>query len=215
MRGYLSGSGWKHYRQTGKLFEYDLPVGLQESDRLPEPLFTPTTKAASGHDMPIDCADAAQLIGADLFNRCVTASGLYRMGAERAAAADLILADTKFEFGTDAAGELYLIDEVLTPDSSRFWPKCGYAPGGPQPSFDKQFVRDYLEGLDWDRSSAPTHTGGAGGDAAAYGGVHGLWLARRYGIWARWWSCRVVCCTRMLSSGSTSRIVQAYVRMVD
>lgn len=156
VRGYLSGSGWKAYRDTGKLFEYALPEGLQESSALPKPLFTPTTKVASGHDMPIDCADAAKLIGEALFQKVHALSiALYTMGVERANAANLILADTKFEFGTDAAGELYLIDEILTPDSSRYWPREGYAPGGAQPSFDKQFVRDYLESLDWDKTPPP------------------------------------------------------------
>ncbi|MGZ0655795.1 phosphoribosylaminoimidazolesuccinocarboxamide synthase [Coraliomargarita sp. W4R53] len=153
VRGYLSGSGWKAYQESGKLFEYTLPVDLQESSQLPRPVFTPTTKAASGHDMPIDCSDAAKLIGEDLFQRVHDLSiELYQMGVERAEAADIILADTKFEFGTDAAGQLYLIDEILTPDSSRYWPKGSYAPGGAQPSYDKQFVRDYLESLDWDKT---------------------------------------------------------------
>jgi phosphoribosylaminoimidazole-succinocarboxamide synthase len=129
-----------------------------ESSQLPEPLFTPTTKVASGHDMPINCADAAELIGEVLFEQVQELSlALYKMGAERADVANLILADTKFEFGLDAAGELYLIDEILTPDSSRYWPREGYVPGGAQPSFDKQFVRDYLESLDWDKTPpAPT-----------------------------------------------------------
>ena len=158
VRGYLSGSGWKAYRDTGSLFEYTLPQGLMESSQLPEPLFTPTTKVASGHDMPINCADAAELIGEVLFEQVQELSlALYKMGAERADVANLILADTKFEFGLDAAGELYLIDEILTPDSSRYWPREGYVPGGAQPSFDKQFVRDYLESLDWDKTPpAPT-----------------------------------------------------------
>lgn len=156
VRGYLSGSGWKDYQQNGRLFEYELPLGLQESSQLPKPVFTPTTKAASGHDMPIDCADAAKLIGEELFQKVHDLSiELYQMGVQRAEAAGIILADTKFEFGTDAAGELYLIDEVLTPDSSRYWPQAEYAPGGPQPSFDKQFVRDFLEGLDWDKTPPP------------------------------------------------------------
>jgi phosphoribosylaminoimidazole-succinocarboxamide synthase len=155
-RGYLSGSGWKAYQETGKLFEYELPEGLQDSSQLPQPLFTPTTKVASGHDMPIDCVDAAKLIGEDLFQRVHDLSiALYEMGADRAEAANLILADTKFEFGLDESGELYLIDEILTPDSSRYWPREGYAPGGAQPSFDKQFVRDYLESLDWDKTPPP------------------------------------------------------------
>ena len=153
VRGYLSGSGWKAYQQSGKLFEYDLPEDLLESSQLPKPLFTPTTKAASGHDMPIDCIDAAKLIGEDLFQRVHDLSiELYQMGVDRANASGIILADTKFEFGTDAEGQLYLIDEILTPDSSRYWPKDNYSPGGSQPSYDKQFVRDYLESLDWDKA---------------------------------------------------------------
>ncbi|MFO8026489.1 MAG: phosphoribosylaminoimidazolesuccinocarboxamide synthase, partial [Opitutales bacterium] len=156
VRGYLSGSGWKDYRDNGKLFEYELPEGLVESSRLPRPLFTPTTKAASGHDMPIDCAEAAGLIGEALFQRVHDLSlALYQMGVDRVAPAGILLADTKFEFGTDEAGELFLIDEVLTPDSSRYWPKSEYRPGGPQPSYDKQFVRDYLESLDWDKTPPP------------------------------------------------------------
>ena len=156
VRGYLSGSGWKDYQQNGKLFEYELPTGLQESSQLPTPLFTPTTKAASGHDMPIDCEDAGKLIGEELFRKVHDLSiELYQMGVARAKSAGIILADTKFEFGTDSNGELYLIDEVLTPDSSRYWPKADYAPGGAQPSFDKQFVRDYLESLDWDKTPPP------------------------------------------------------------
>ena len=156
VRGYLSGSGWKDYREKGKLFEYELPAGLTESSRLPEPLFTPTTKAASGHDMPIDCADAAKLIGEDLFRRVRELSiQLYEMGAEQVAPVGILLADTKFEFGTDEAGRLFLIDEILTPDSSRYWPRSEYAPGGPQPSYDKQFVRDYLESLGWDKTPPP------------------------------------------------------------
>ena len=152
VRGYLSGSGWKAYQQSGKLFEYDLQEDLLESSQLPKPLFTPTTKAASGHDMPIDCIDAAELISEDLFRRVHDLSiELYQMGVERADASGIILADTKFEFGTDAEGQLYLIDEILTPDSSRYWPKDNYLPGGAQPSYDKQFVRDYLESLDWDK----------------------------------------------------------------
>ena len=156
VRGYLSGSGWKAYKKTGKLFEYPLPGDLQESSVLPEPLFTPTTKAKDGHDMPIDCADAGKLIGQELFERVRDLSiSLYTMGAERARAANLILADTKFEFGLDKSGELYLIDEILTPDSSRYWPQQDYAPGRAQPSFDKQFVRDYLESLNWDKAPPP------------------------------------------------------------
>jgi phosphoribosylaminoimidazole-succinocarboxamide synthase len=158
VRGYLSGSGWKSYRETGKLFEFPLPAGLNESERLPEPLFTPTTKAQSGHDMPISASDASELIGGDVFDAVRNYSlQLYRMGSERAQTADLILADTKFEFGLDSSGRIYLIDEVLTPDSSRYWPRPSYAPGKAQPSFDKQFVRDYLETTSWDKKPpAPT-----------------------------------------------------------
>jgi phosphoribosylaminoimidazole-succinocarboxamide synthase len=156
VRGYLSGSGWKAYNETGRLFEYELSSGLEESSQLPEPLFTPTTKVASGHDMPIDCADAAKLIGEELFQRVHDLSiALYKMGVAGAEAADVILADTKFEFGTDESGALYLIDEILTPDSSRYWPKASYRPGGAQPSYDKQFVRDYLDSLDWDKTPPP------------------------------------------------------------
>lgn len=156
VRGYLSGSGWKAYRESGKLFEYDLPAGLVESDRLPEPLFTPTTKAASGHDLPINCASARALIGPALFDEVMEKSlQLYTMGVNQVAKAGILLADTKFEFGTDAAGQVYLIDEVLTPDSSRYWPAADYRPGGPQPSYDKQFVRDYLESLNWDKTPPP------------------------------------------------------------
>jgi len=156
VRGYLSGSGWKAYRRTGRLFEYEMPAGLVESDRLPEALFTPTTKAADGHDLPISCREAADLIGKERFERVRDLSlRIYRMGVVEAERAGILLADTKFEFGTDGEGELFLIDEVLTPDSSRYWPKDAYRPGGPQPSYDKQFVRDYLESLDWDKTPPP------------------------------------------------------------
>lgn len=156
VRGYLAGSGWKEYQKTGRLFEYELPADRVESEQLPQPLFTPTTKAASGHDMPIDCADAAKLIGKECFDKVrETSLALYQLGKARAEAAGIVLADTKFEFGTDADGELYLIDEILTPDSSRYWPLAEYEPGRPQASYDKQFVRDYLESLDWDKSPPP------------------------------------------------------------
>jgi phosphoribosylaminoimidazole-succinocarboxamide synthase len=156
VRGYLAGSGWKEYQETGQLFEYQLPTGLKESEQLPEALFTPTTKVASGHDMPIDCDAAGELIGRELFAEVQRISlELYQMGCERAEAAGILLADTKFEFGTDASGDLYLIDEVLTPDSSRYWPKAEFQPGRAQASYDKQFVRDYLEGLDWDKTPPP------------------------------------------------------------
>ena len=156
VRGYLSGSGWKSYEQSGKLFEYELPQNLVESSRLKIPLFTPTTKAATGHDMPVDCIEAAKLIGSELFNKVHALSlKLYAMGAAHSQKAKIILADTKFEFGTDKFGDLYLIDEVLTPDSSRYWPMDNYAPGSAQPSYDKQFIRDFLEKQDWDKSPPP------------------------------------------------------------
>ena len=152
MRGYLAGSGWKEFKETGKLFEFDLPADMKESGKLPTPLFTPTTKATEGHDMPITNAECEEILGADLFNQIKAASEkLYAMGAGKASESGLILADTKFEFGTDANGKVYLIDEVLTPDSSRYWPADVYEPGKAQPAFDKQYVRDWLETLDWNK----------------------------------------------------------------
>jgi phosphoribosylaminoimidazole-succinocarboxamide synthase len=151
-RGYLSGSGWKDYRNTGRVCGIDLQAGLRESDRLPEPIFTPATKAQSGHDENISEAEAANVVGEDRLREAKALTlALYRRGAAHAASRGIILADTKFEFGTDPEGRLILIDEVMTPDSSRFWPADGYAPGGPQPSFDKQFVRDYLESIHWNK----------------------------------------------------------------
>jgi len=154
VRGYLAGSGWKDYGRTGAVCGIPLPSGLRESDRLPEPLFTPSTKAEEGHDENITIDQAAALIGRDLAERVASiAISLYRRGAEIAEPAGVILADTKFEFGTDpATGELILIDEVLTPDSSRFWDATDYQPGRAQASFDKQYVRDWLETLDWDKT---------------------------------------------------------------
>jgi phosphoribosylaminoimidazole-succinocarboxamide synthase len=155
VRGYLAGSGWKDYGRTGAVCGIPLPAGLRESDRLPEPLFTPSTKAEEGHDENISLDQAADLVGRDVANRVAElAIGLYRRGSEIAEPAGIILADTKFEFGTDpASGELILIDEVLTPDSSRFWDASDYEPGRAQASYDKQYVRDYLETLDWDKTS--------------------------------------------------------------
>jgi phosphoribosylaminoimidazole-succinocarboxamide synthase len=157
-RGYLSGSGWKDYRATGEVCGIALPSGLRESDRLPEPIFTPATKAQSGHDINISEADAAQLVDPDVLARARDLTlRLYAEGSAHAEASGIIVADTKFEFGLlpddgrPAAERLILIDEVLTPDSSRFWPRDSYAPGGPQPSFDKQFVRDYLEAIHWNK----------------------------------------------------------------
>ena len=154
VRGYLSGSGWKDYRATGSVCGHELPTGLLESGRLPEPIVTPATKAASGHDENIDAQAAAELVGAERWQEVeAVALALYRFAAEHAEARGIILADTKFELGLDQAGALVLGDEALTPDSSRFWPAAGYAPGGPQPSYDKQYVRDYCERLGWDKTS--------------------------------------------------------------
>jgi len=153
VRGYLIGSGWKDYRKTGRLCGIPLPPGLQLADRLPQPLFTPSTKAASGaHDENIDFEQTKNLLGPELAEKVREASlAIYRRCAAYALARGIIIADTKFEFGTDRDGRLVLIDEVLTPDSSRFWPADSYAPGASPVSFDKQYVRDYLETLDWDK----------------------------------------------------------------
>jgi phosphoribosylaminoimidazole-succinocarboxamide synthase len=155
-RGYLAGSGWKEYQQRESVCGVKLPAGLRESDRLPEPIFTPTTKAAAGHDMPLTEEDATELVGRETFERLRNLTlRLYSRGAAHAEHRGIIVADTKFEFGRiidgQRQGEILLIDEVLTPDSSRFWPRDIYLPGGPQPSFDKQFVRDYLESIRWNK----------------------------------------------------------------
>jgi phosphoribosylaminoimidazole-succinocarboxamide synthase len=154
VRGYLAGSGWKDYGRTGAVCGIPLPAGLRESERLPEPLFTPSTKAEEGHDENISIDQAADLVGREVAERVAElAIALYRRGAEIAEPAGVILADTKFEFGIDrATGELILIDEVMTPDSSRFWDASDYEPGRAQASFDKQYVRDYLETLEWDKT---------------------------------------------------------------
>jgi phosphoribosylaminoimidazole-succinocarboxamide synthase len=153
VRGYLAGSGWKDYRATGAVCGHELPAGLEESAELPQPLFTPATKATTGHDANIDRAAAAELVGAELFDRVERASlALYSFAADHARARGIIIADTKFEFGLDADGNLVLGDEALTPDSSRFWPADDYQPGGAQPSFDKQFARDYCDSLGWDKT---------------------------------------------------------------
>jgi phosphoribosylaminoimidazole-succinocarboxamide synthase len=153
VRGYLVGSGWSSYQKTGQVCGIRLPAGLRQADRLPEALFTPTTKAPQGqHDEPIDDAQGAAAIGAALYERVKAVSlELFGFGHDRAKRAGMILADTKFEFGTDEGGSLYLIDEVLTPDSSRYWPAESWAPGGSPPSYDKQFVRDHLLALKWDQ----------------------------------------------------------------
>jgi phosphoribosylaminoimidazole-succinocarboxamide synthase len=151
-RGYLSGSGWKEYQATGRVCGVGLPAGLRESDKLPEPIFTPATKAASGHDENISFERAAEIVGQSLAEniRDVTLD-IYRHAAAYAEPRGILLADSKFEFG-QLNGELMWIDEALTPDSSRFWPAAQYKPGGPQPSFDKQFVRDYLEHIRWPKT---------------------------------------------------------------
>ena len=151
-RGYLSGSGWKDYQQTGAVCGVQLPQGLLESDRLPEAIFTPATKAASGHDINITEAQAAELVGADTLAELKRLTlALYQAGARHAASRGILLADTKFEFGVTETGTILLIDEAMTPDSSRYWPADAYRPGGPQSSFDKQFVRDYLEQIRWNK----------------------------------------------------------------
>jgi phosphoribosylaminoimidazole-succinocarboxamide synthase len=156
-RGYLSGSGWKEYRESGSVCGIRLPDGLVESDRLPEPIFTPATKATTGHDINISLEEAAEQVGKGLAERLKELTlSVYEFAAARALERGIILADTKFEFGF-ADGELILCDEVLTPDSSRFWPAGGWSPGHSPPSFDKQYVRDWLETRDWDqRPPAPT-----------------------------------------------------------
>jgi phosphoribosylaminoimidazole-succinocarboxamide synthase len=152
VRGYLVGSGWKDYKRTGEVCGHKLPEGLQESAKLPEALFTPSTKAEHGHDENITEDQVRDLIGEEQTARLRdTSLRLYTEAHNYARERDIIIADTKFEFGVDKNGELLLIDEVLTPDSSRFWPADAYEPGRSQPSFDKQFVRDYLETLDWDK----------------------------------------------------------------
>jgi len=151
-RGYLSGSGWKEYIETGAVCGVPLPSGLRESDRLPAPIFTPATKADSGHDVNISEAEAGRLVGVELTRRLRDYTlALYAHGVAHAEARGIILADTKFEFGVTDTGDIILIDEALTPDSSRYWPQDQYAPGGPQPSFDKQYVRDYLEQIAWNK----------------------------------------------------------------
>ena len=154
VRGYLSGSGWKSYREHGDVCGIALPEGLHESDRLPEPVFTPTTKAAEGHDEPLTAEQAGALIGDERFAEVERISiELYTTAADNLLEKGIILADTKFEFGLDPEGTLVLGDEAFTPDSSRFWPADEYAAGGSQPSFDKQFVRDYCESLGWDKTA--------------------------------------------------------------
>ena len=155
VRGYIIGSGWKDYQQTGMVCGIKLPTGLQQAEKLPEPLFTPSTKATVGdHDMNISFAETVNLIGQEMAEKVRDVSlSIYTQAAEYALKRGIIIADTKFEFGLDDDGKLLLIDELLTPDSSRFWPASNYRVGISPPSFDKQFVRDYLETLDWDKKS--------------------------------------------------------------
>jgi phosphoribosylaminoimidazole-succinocarboxamide synthase len=152
-RGYLIGSGWKDYQKTGSLCGIELPEGLQQAQQLPEAIFTPSTKAPKGtHDENIGFDDVVKLVGAELAAQVRDATlAIYKFAAAYAAGRGIIIADTKFEFGTDASGKLYVMDEMLTPDSSRFWPADQYRTGISPPSYDKQFVRDYLETLDWDK----------------------------------------------------------------
>ena len=155
-RGYVSGSGWKEYQQRGTVGGYQVPAGLQESDRLPAPLFTPSTKAdvGAGHDENVNEAQARKIVGDQRYEQLRDLTLMvYDWAAKYALKRGIILADTKFEFGLTPEGKVILIDEVLTPDSSRFWPADRYQPGGPQPSFDKQYVRDYLETLDWNKQA--------------------------------------------------------------
>jgi phosphoribosylaminoimidazole-succinocarboxamide synthase len=153
VRGYLAGSGWSSYRKSGEVCGIKLPPGLRQAERLPEPIFTPTTKAPKGeHDAPITDAEGAAAVGPALYEQVKRASlALYRLGHDRAEKAGMILADTKFEFGTDANGTLFLIDEILTPDSSRYWPRDQYAVDQSPPSYDKQFVRDHLLAIQWNQ----------------------------------------------------------------
>jgi phosphoribosylaminoimidazole-succinocarboxamide synthase len=153
VRGYITGSAWKDYQATGATSGHELPTGLRDSDRLPEPIFTPSTKAVEGHDENIDLGQAAELVGAERLREVERSSlELYRFAAEYALERGIIIADTKFEFGVDEDGRLVLADEAFTPDSSRFWPADQYEAGRPQPSFDKQFVRDYCQSLGWDKT---------------------------------------------------------------
>ncbi len=152
VRGYLVGSGWKEYQTQGTVCGIPLPAGLREADRLPEPIFTPSTKAESGHDENISFETAVSLVGTEVAEKVRDISlALYRFAAEHALERGIIIADTKFEFGLTDDGEVILIDEIFTPDSSRFWPADSYSPGGSPPSFDKQYVRDYLESIRWDK----------------------------------------------------------------
>jgi len=153
VRGYITGSGWKEYKTSGTVCGIKLPAGLRQCDKLPEPLFTPATKAATGHDENISFETASEIVDQVVLDQLKkTSLDLYQAAAQYAREKGIIIADTKFEFGLAGDGQIVLVDEVLTPDSSRFWPADQYEPGHDQPSFDKQFVRNYLETLDWDKT---------------------------------------------------------------
>ncbi|MFA4987421.1 MAG: phosphoribosylaminoimidazolesuccinocarboxamide synthase [Candidatus Brocadiia bacterium] len=161
VRGYLAGSGWKEYKNSGRVCGIELPGGLRDSDRLPQPIFTPATKEESGHDINVSFDEAAARVGIQTMEFVRNASlRIYAKAATYALSRGIIIADTKFEFGKLPDGTIILIDEILTPDSSRFWPQSSYAPGKAQPSFDKQIVRDYLETISWDKASPPPHLPG-------------------------------------------------------
>jgi phosphoribosylaminoimidazole-succinocarboxamide synthase len=201
-RGYLTGSGLKQYRAGGDVCGVPLPPGLEEASRLPEPIFTPTTKAGAGHDLPLTFDEAVELVGSGLAERLRELTiALYERGAEVALERGIIVADTKFEFGF-AGGELLLVDEVMTPDSSRFWPAEGYAPGRVQPSFDKQFVRDWLDASGWDHEPPPPDLPAELVDKTAatyreaYERITGErfdWYRQRMGVWpeSNWETCQV------------------------
>ena len=183
VRGYLEGSGWKDYQATGSVCGHKLPPGLKQCDRLLAPLFTPATKAASGHDQNIDQLEFARIVGHETAAKLKSLSlAIYNHARDYALTRGIIIADTKFEFGTDRYGNILLIDEVLTPDSSRFWDAATYEPGHAQPSFDKQFVREYLETLDWDKTppAPPLPPGIAAATSARY--LHALELLSGKGL---------------------------------
>jgi phosphoribosylaminoimidazole-succinocarboxamide synthase len=187
VRGYITGSGWKDYQATGRVSGIELPPGLRESERLPAPIFTPSTKADEGHDEPIDLERAGEILGdPELAGRLRDVSiALYAFAAEQAAGRGVILADTKFEFGLDEDGTLILGDEALTPDSSRYWPADGYEPGHGQPSFDKQFVRDWASSTGWDKTPpAPEIPGDVvDGTRARYVEAYELVTGEPFGAW--------------------------------
>ena len=185
-RGYLFGSAWAEYREHGTVQGRPMPAGMQEAEVLPEPLFTPTTKADAGHDLPMTDAEAVDLVGAETFARLRDAAlATYARGAEHARARGIVLADTKFEFGTSGDGELLLIDEVMTPDSSRYWPADSYTPGGSPPSFDKQYVRDYYLTLDWDHTppAPPVPAAVIAGTRARYVEAYERMTGRSFAEW--------------------------------